>query len=72
MKLSWLKLFKSEEQDLKKAPIDTGGINFSGRHLNDYANQDIKYGANVSTNSLGIQPEKSIDVYGHKVNSPAW
>lgn len=71
MKLSWLKLFKSETQDLQKAPLETGGINFSGRHLNDYANQDIKYGAEVQTHSLGIQPEKSIDVYGHQVNSPA-
>lgn len=60
-----------KSENLKKAPVELGGINFSGRNLHNYANQDIKYGAEVETKSLGVQPEKTIQVYGRNVSSPA-
>jgi hypothetical protein len=60
-----------KSESLVKAPSEAARVNIQPRHLDQYAAQDIKNNAHIETRPLGIPQDKSVNVYGRIINSPA-
>jgi len=50
---------------------ETTRTHFSWKNAKDYIDQAHNEGAKISTNKLGILPDKSLTIYGHTMQSPA-
>lgn len=66
-------LHNPDEDDIPhlKKTKETSGVQFSWRNAKNYIDQAHAEGAKTTTNKLGVLPDKSLNIYGHTINSPA-